>query len=329
MRRRFKPTREQRHAVRAQLARLQQPATALEIVRSLLPADFKPADVTCTVPSIHPDRFVIQVQVTADDGRERGFALKAYADDFVERVWEYARVLAKHRSPSQHGLCVPVTYVPAERILVFPWVAGRYMSEIVDDRKPQLLRLAAGIAADLHQVDVVPEPQTTVEMFVEEALARSERLCNRWPQTTHLIKPLTDALQEAARFLDPAEPAPVHGDMAAGQFLWTGNRLVLLDLDMFGYTDPAYDVGHFLAQLERRCLLDLTVRAHMHQWLTSFREAYLAAMPTVSPRNVEFYRGLTLVRKIYTICRRQPVEGPALGPQLAARAQAAFEDVLS
>src|SRR5207247_8171049 len=127
MRSRFKPTREQRHAVRAQLARMQQPAAALEIVRSLLPDDFKPADVTCTVPSIHPDRFVVQVQVTSDDGRERAFALKAYADDFVERVWEYAQVLAKHHRPRDHGLCLPVTYVPPERMLVFAWVAGRYM----------------------------------------------------------------------------------------------------------------------------------------------------------------------------------------------------------
>ena len=45
-------------------------------------------------------------------------------------------------------------------------------------------------------------------------------------------------------------------------------RLVLLDLDMFGYSDPAYDAGHFLAQLERRCLLDLTVRAHARERLT-------------------------------------------------------------
>ena len=130
MRSRFKPTKEQRQALRAQLARVQQPAAALEIVRSLLPADFKPTDVTCTVPSVHPDRFVVQVQVTSDDGRERVYALKAYSDNFVERVWDYAQVLAEHRPLSEHGLCLPATYVPPERMLVSPWVAGRYMSEV-------------------------------------------------------------------------------------------------------------------------------------------------------------------------------------------------------
>ena len=52
-------------------------------------------------------------------------------------------------------------------------------------------------------------------------------------------------------------------------------------------------------------------------------------MPNVSLRNIAFYRGLTLVRKIYTICRRQPVEGPQLSPQLAERARAALEEVMS
>ena len=140
---------------------------------------------------------------------------------------------------------------------------------------------------------------------------------------------MTAALETVLPCLDPAEPAPIHGDMAAGQFLWTGERLVLLDLDMFGYTDPAYDAGHFLAQLERRCLLDLTVREHAREWHDEFHNAYLVAMPKVSARNVSFYRGLTLINKIYTICRREPEEGPALAPQLATHARAALEAVAS
>ena len=69
--------------------------------------------------------------------------------------------------------------------------------------------------------------------------------------------------------------------------------------------------------------------AHACQWLTCFREAYLAAMPRVSSRNVSFYRGLTLIRKIYTVCRRQPAEWPQLIPKLAVRARAALEEVAS
>jgi thiamine kinase-like enzyme len=327
MRLRYKPTSEQRVALRAHMARVQQPAAALAILRTVLPAGFTPTRVICTPQSSHPDRFVVRAQVRSDSGEEREYALKAYSDEFAERVWTYSQVLANQLQSNGHGICLPIDYLPHERMLVFPWVEGRFLSEIVDDSKPELLRVAARIAAGLQRLSVVPEPLTTPQMFVEEALARCERLYNRWPEARSVIEPLMVLLQETAPFLDPAQPAPVHGDLAAGQFLWTGKRLVLLDLDMFGYTDPAYDAGHFLGQLERRCLWDASVRSHHREWQDSFREAYLAAMPQVSRRNISFYRGLTLIRKIYTIVRTERDHWQQLAPQFAASARAALQAV--
>ena len=309
------------------MARLLKPGAALDLLRSVVPVTFELAEVDCTVESVHPDRFVLWARARADSGKERSYALKAYSDDFGQQVWDFAQTLAKHDAPELDGFCLPLTYLAEEHMLIFPWVDGAFLSKIVDERKPELLRLAARLAASLHRLPIVPEELTTAQMFVQEAQARCERLRQRWPQTAHLIQPLTTVLERAATVLDPVEPAPIHGDLAAGQFLWTGQRLVLLDLDMFGYADPAYDAGHFLAQLERRCLLDLTVRAHAREWLASFRDAYLAVMPGVSPRNVSFYCGLTLIRKIYTLCRRQPQEGPALAAHLAERARATLEEV--
>jgi tRNA A-37 threonylcarbamoyl transferase component Bud32 len=327
MRFRFKPTSEQRATLREQLQRLQQPAAALDILRPVLPHDFKSATVTCALQGAHSDRFVMRVQLSSDTGEERAYALKVYSDDFGDQVWTHAQALAAHSLRTQDGLCLPSHYIRHERMLIFPWVSGPFLSEIVDDRKPELLRRAARLAVNLHRLNVVPEELTTAERIVDETRARCDRLSKRWPQASEIIEPLMFALQEALPFLDPVEPAPVHGDMAAGQFLWTGERLVLLDLDMFGYTDPAYDVGHFLAQLERRCLVDPTVRAHAGEWLAAFRDAYLAARPKVSPRNISFYRGLTLIRKIYTICRREPVAWPRLVPQFAEHARAALQEV--
>jgi|SRR5437773_5914543 len=329
MRVRFKPTPVQRFELLARLARLQQPDVALKIVRTVSGADFNPATAHCTVQSIHSDRFVVRVQARAQTGEERGYALKVYSDDFGRKVWEYSRALVEHNPPSESGLCLPIHYLPLERMLVFPWVDGLFLSEIVDEPKPDLLRLAAKVAAKLHCLNIISDAPTTVQMMVDETRARNDRLRNRWPETAPIIEPLMAALDDVSTGLSPADPAPVHGDMAAGQFLWTGKRLVLLDLDMFGYADPAYDAGHFLAQLERRCLFDPTLPAHAWHWLACFRDAYLKAVPQVSPRNVSFYRGLTLTRKIYTICRIKPEEWPQMIPQLARRALAALREVAS
>jgi tRNA A-37 threonylcarbamoyl transferase component Bud32 len=329
MRFRFKPTSEQRSSLQAQLARLQQPATVLEALDSGLPADFKPTRAVCTVSSVHSDRFVLEARLRSNAGEERAYALKVYSDEFVEQVWAHARTLAEHYPRNHDGLCLPSRYIPRERMLIFPWVDGQFLNDTAGGRKPELLRRAARLAAALHRLAIVPEKPTTAQMIVDETRARCDRLRKRWPETGPIIEPLMATLEKAFNFLDPADPAPVHGDLAGGQFVWTGDRLVLLDLDLFGYTDPAYDAGHFLAQLERRCLFDATLPAQAREWLACFRDAYREAMPEVSPRNLSFYRGLTLVRKIYTICRGERAEWPRLVPQLAVRARAALEEVAS
>ena len=190
------------------------------------------------------------------------------------------------------------------------------------------MRDAARLAAHLHRLPMVPEEETSLRMLLDEVTERCERLRANWPGAYPLVEPFPELLREAATHLAPAKPTFVHGDLATGQFLCSGDRLVLLDQDMFGYTDPAYDVGHFLAQQERRCLLDPTVRDHAAEWLSAFADTYLAEMPHVSRRNVSFYRALTFVRKVYTLCRRDPGAGPHEGPLLAERAQRYLREVI-
>src|SRR5204863_7449624 len=202
MRIRFKPTPAQRAAVRAQLARLEQPGPALEMLGPTLPADFQAAGTACALQSAHADRFVIRVLVRSRTGQERAYAVKVYADDFGQQVWAHAQALALRLGPDPDGPCLPTRYIASERSLVFPWVDGTFLSEIVDDRKPELLRRAARLAANLHHLAVVPEPRTTAQMFVAEAEGRCNRLRRRWPETAALIDPLVVAIQDAATLLD-------------------------------------------------------------------------------------------------------------------------------
>jgi hypothetical protein len=328
MRFEYDPSPQQRTALRAQLDRLQHPGVVSQILDGKAPSAFTPASasVACSVESVHSDRFVLRALLRSDSGEglARAYALKVFSDDLGERQWAYLQALAADQGADLGGLCLPSRYIAHERILVFPWLDGVPLSTIVDGRTPALLRQAAEVAAHLHRRAVVPEDPTTAEMIVEATRARCDRLRRGWPETTPIIEPLVAFLEDALAVLDPALPAPVHGDMWAEHFLWTGDRLVLIDWDAFGYTDPAYDVGHFLAQLERRRLSEPILPAHAREWPACFRDAYLAVMPAVSPRNVSYYLGLTLIRKIYTVCRTQPQAAPRLVPQLAQRARAAL-----
>ena len=328
LRSRPRPTRDQRKALLEALAEYQQPAIALEVVRPSLPQGFEPQAVTCSLKSLHPDRFVLHVNVHPSAGRDQGYALKVYSDDFGEQIWALMRNVAERYRSSGDGFCLPACYLPLRRTLVSPWVEGVRLSDVVDARKPELLRRAARLAAELHRLPLADVPPLTAAMLVAETLDRCGRLRYRWPTMAATMEPLLSLVMEAAQGLHPVAPTVVHGDLAAGQFLWTGERLVLLDLDAARRADPAYDVGHFLGQLERRCTLDANLPAHAGEWLSCFRETYRAAMPGVRWRNVSFYQGLTLVRKIDTLCRRDPLGGPRLAIRLAERARAALESVL-
>src|SRR2546428_2127967 len=128
MRFRFKPTTVQRVALRAQLVRFDQPAAVLEILRPVLPAGFKTADILCTVQSVHPDRFVTRVRARSETGEDRAYALKVYSDDFVERVWTHSQALAEHTQPEYGGSCSPTHCNPQERLLPFASGGGRFLS---------------------------------------------------------------------------------------------------------------------------------------------------------------------------------------------------------
>lgn len=327
MRVRAQPTREQRSELRAALARLERPDVALEIARKCAPPDFEPETIVCTLQSVHPDRFVMRARLRSAAGEELEYALKVYADDFGEQMWALARALAQQDPSNHNGLCLPRRYLRHERALVFPWVDGVRLSDIVDRRKLDLLRRAAALAAEIHRTPEAAVPALTLDKVIAETLDRCRRLRKCWPSLEDATTPLMRLVEEAAADLDPTPPAVIHGDMAAGQFLWTGDRLILLDLDTACHADPAYDVGHFLGQLERRCVLDASLPAHAKGWLACFREAYPAAALGVSWRNVSFYQGVTLFRKMYTLCERDPIGGPGLAARLAERARAAFETV--
>lgn len=323
----FKPTDAQAAALRARLERLQQPATMLELLRSaLLPAGFEPsAVVTCRQLTTHQDRVVLRVLTRADSGAEREYAVKIYCDDIVERIWSFTQTLADGVSAAVDQLGLPTAYVSQESALVSPWIDGTPLSEVHDVRASALLRRAASVVAGLHRRTVAPEPPTTSATLIDETLARRERLRTRWPAALPLVDPVLDELCAAAGALDAAAPAPVHGDLGGAQFLWTGSQLVLLDWDRFGFTDPAYDAGHFLAQLDRIAILNPARRAHAEDWVASFLDRYVAAMPGVSRRNVAFYRAMTLLAKTHTICRVHPSTWPQLVPQFTLAAHAALQ----
>jgi hypothetical protein len=272
---------------------------------------------------IKKDRFITCVDI--DDARRGRLELvaKGYHDDRA------VRVAHNHRALWEGGLGGDAT-VRTSR----PWgvVAslGVALSERLPGEAPELLdaaaaRRAAQAAARLHACDGGLEPAFTREAALANAERHAKRLVRRLAtKREHQLALRAAVIAKRARAvaatLAPAEPRPVHGDLSLDSLLFDEERTFLIDWDISCRFDPAWDVGHFLAQ-QRRFGLETGVDTGPVR--AAFLAAYLDARGADGEfeSRAAFYEALTYLHKTMTV-QRTPEE--ALIPALLELADAGF-----
>lgn len=306
---RFQPmrgTEEQRADVRRRFERLMEPETALAVICRHVHSDDQPIRAVCSVarePREPRERFVVRVDIEMANGSLATYALKGYVDGLGEQIGEFYGALL--RDCQQRGepcpAILPLGYVREEGLLVTRWVHGITLADALRAGRADVIGHAIAHAprtlAQLHASRIVPEAPTTARDMVQQTVERWDRHYLRFPEARALVTPLTDLLQAALPHLPPSSPTLVHGDAGPENFLLDGERWQLLDLDTYGYADPAYDAGYLLAKLEYECLCLPTFDARAPDLVTMMRRACMDAMPELSIRHMAFFYGMTLIRK--------------------------------
>lgn len=306
---RLKPvrgTRDQRVAVHGRFEELMEPETALAVVQRHVPSAARAVSAVCSLAREPRNRFVVRVDVGMADGSEATYALKGYVDERGEEIIDLYRALSRdfqeRRKPSP--VILPLGYARDERLLITPWVHGISFADALRAGQSDVIEDALAHApralAALHASRIAPEAPTTAQNMVQATVERWQRHYHprRIPEAREVVAPLTDLLQATLPHLPPSSPPTlVHGDPAPGNFLLDGEWR-LLDLDSYGYADPAYDAGYFLARLEHECLLLPAFRDRTQEVVARMHRACLDAMPKASASNMAFYYGMTLIRKV-------------------------------
>ncbi len=112
----------------------------------------------------------------------------------------------------------------------------------------------------------------------------------------------------AAARLPAAPPCGIHRDFYPEQLIVDGDRLHLVDLDLYSRGDPALDAGNFIAHLLEAAIRgrgDATAHAPL---VTAFRDRFLALSPATSPAAVAIHTLLSLAR-LAQISTRVPGRG--------------------
>src|SRR5205823_5196077 len=181
------------------------------------------------------------------------------------------------------------------RVLAFEWLAGDRLSDLVVQRgrtggePPRDAAALVGTAlAALHAQPADGLPRLARAEEARQWCARAEELAHTCPPLAERAALLAHRLAALLRDAPTAEH-PIHGDFYAKQVLLDGGRVGIIDLDQAARGDPAFDLGRFIAHVERAAVRDGLPARHVADLTRAFLDGYQAATGRPAPDRVGLY----------------------------------------
>ncbi|MEO7910598.1 MAG: aminoglycoside phosphotransferase family protein [Roseiflexaceae bacterium] len=189
---------------------------------------------------------------------ERGtlFA-KIYNSDKGARTFDVAARISDWLAEQNNGISAvrPLAYIAAEGLVLYPRVVGTPLSELLRTPGPTTdayLRAAGAAIRALHQT---PESLIALQphSFAKELkgiVSASEHVRPLLPATSAMIVSLIERAGALHELLPQEPPAFAYGDFKADHLWITPAGMTLIDFDTCYLSDPAIDLGKFLADLQ-------------------------------------------------------------------------------
>jgi ABC-type multidrug transport system fused ATPase/permease subunit/aminoglycoside phosphotransferase (APT) family kinase protein len=260
-----------------------------------------------------------------DDGTVYG---KVYGEIQSRSGTQVLRTLRELRGALEHTdvrTPEPLVYEPAMRLLLTRALRGRPLLPSVLARDiargsrprtaraavPDLVSACGRMLATLHAAEAASAPVRPVADDLDALRRQVDLVAAQWPAPAERIS------RSVQRLVADAAPAPAlvlcHGDFTPSQLLVDGARLSgLVDLDTVSWSDPALDLGRFLAHVEllatktagpaaeqyRIEVAGTLLRTYCRAW--SGRDVLSRGLV----RRVAVFRGLSLASSALRACRQ-------------------------
>ncbi len=168
-----------------------------------------------------------------------------------------------------------------------------------------LARSIAELSCELHSSGVKPHRKS--HRISDELRILHERLplvSGMRPEWRERIERVLRGCERLGRSLPEPERVPIHRDFYADQILVAGDRLILLDLDLFCEGDPGLDIGNFTAHMTEYALRELGSPDALKEAEAALVERFVELSGDEGVRrSVGVYETLTLARHIHVSTR--------------------------
>ncbi len=189
-----------------------------------------------------------------------------------------------------------VALEPRRRIQIFEWLPGTVLRDMAGRssvREAGFRRVGQALA-ELHDLT---DPASLGPMpGVAQLASAAQAISTICPMLAARSADLAQRLAQGLESLSPAVLRPLHGDFHPAQALIHGERVGVLDFDRAGIGDPAYDLGAFIAHLERDYLTGRIDRAALEHLSAAFIAGYAAMGGGPSPASVRLHTAAALLR---------------------------------
>ncbi|OLC40675.1 MAG: hypothetical protein AUH74_07585 [Nitrospirae bacterium 13_1_40CM_4_62_6] len=246
-------------------------------------------DVDVKRPDACLETVVLVGKVRAGRSGKNGYRL-------LDAFWK-----AGFQADSPDGISVPepVGTVPEFQIWLQRKVPGRCAADLLAaPGGVALARKIAEAACKVHRTGVPARRRHTISDELNILKTRLLTVSPPGSPWAGRIARLLDAADRLGAATREPKTCGIHRDFYADQVIVDGERLFLLDFDLYCEGDPALDIGNFMGHITEQSLRTLGDAGALVDREQALEERFVE-LSGVAPAAVRAYATLTLVRHIY------------------------------
>lgn len=253
------------------------------------------------------------------NGERSQATVKVYTSPNYRRAKNSAAVLA-----SRGPLWVAAQLARRNRhnLLVFDWLEGRLLREILQQAEPELetVRMAGAALAELHSLDagrLVGLTRNREVAKLRKVVAEVGYLC------PHLARRVGELVNKIASLLcrEPEMNRFIHGDFKSDQVIIDDDRAAIFDYDSLASGDPSTDIGKFLAHLEIDKLRGDLPDGRLETIKDVLLQGYQSATRRDLPPRIELYTAAGLLKNTRRCFRTHQPDWPEAIEAILERAE--------